>query len=153
MNSERADMYHTLTLLDNQFVKNIPDKLSRVLQSILKHPLPMLKKSELSTYHYFGEQCCDVLALLRYLSKASSQAQNEFTEFADFLRSSVIADYKTGGKLYDSSQSKKLCGLGLYFPETKQTISRYRSLTLYRKVDLIGLYKEILQTSNPRINN
>ncbi|WP_287357714.1 clostripain-related cysteine peptidase [Moorena sp. SIO3B2] len=97
MDSERADMYHTLTLVDNQAVEGIPDKLSRLLQPILNSRLPAIRDSELPTYHYFGEQHCDALVLLGHLFRSSSQRQNEFTEFADFLRSSVITSYKTGG--------------------------------------------------------
>lgn len=153
--SERADMYHTLTLVDNQSVKQIPDKLSRVLQSIISNPLPTIKLSELSTYHYSGEQHCDALLLLGYLSRTSSQAQNELTEVANFLRSSVITYYKTGGKLYHnryhSSSSRdadldKFCGLSLYFPKNKQDIFRYISLALYEKVDLIDLYRKIFSS-------
>jgi hypothetical protein len=149
MNSERADMYHTLTLVDNQAVKRIPEKLSRVLQPMLSNSLLGVRQSELSTYHYFGEQHCDALVLLGYLSRISSRGQNEFTEFADFLRSSVITYYKTGGELYgrrslSDSDSEKLCGLSLYLPETEQAISRYSSLALYQRLDLVSLYRGML---------
>ena len=149
MDSERADMYHTLTLVDNQAVGRIPDKLSRLLQPILNSRLPTISQSELSTYHYFGEQHCDALVLLGYLSRVSRQRQNQFTEFADFLRSSVITFYKTGGELYGSrprsnANSEKLCGLSLYLPETEQAISRYSSLALYQGVDLVSLYRGIV---------
>lgn len=149
MESERADMYHTLTLVDNKSLEDIPERLSRMIQLILSNRLPASNLSELSTYHYFGEQHCDALVLLGALSRASSQAQNEFTKFADFLRSSVIAYYKTGGEFYGNHQlkdtdSEQLCGLSLYLPETEQAISRYNSLALYQEVDLLGLYKGIL---------
>lgn len=145
MESERDDMYHTLTLVNNKFVKSIPEKLSRVLQSIRCSHLPVINQSELSKYQYFGEQHCDVLVLLGYLSRASSQAQNEFTKFAEFLRSFVISYHKTGGKLYGSRHSSnlnsnELCGLSFYLPETEQAILRYNSLALYQEVDLLGLY-------------
>lgn len=151
MDSESADMYRTLTLLDNQAVKLIPEKLSRLLQPILNSRLPVVEQSELPTYHYFGEQHCDALALLSYLSKASSQGQNELTEFARFLRTSAIAFYKTGGQLGNigprkNTQSEKLCGLSLYLPETEQATSRYCSLALYQRVDLVRLYKGIVTT-------
>ena len=41
---------------------------------------------------------------------------------------------------------EKLCGLGLYLPETEQATSRYSSLALYQGVDLVSLYKEILSS-------
>lgn len=150
MESERADMYHTLTLVDNQAVKLIPEKLSRVLQQILGNPIPEVRLSELSTYHYFDEQHCDALVLLGYLSRLNNQAQKELTEFSEFLRSSVITHYKTGGKFYrrlsKNSKIKEFCGLSLYLPETEETISRYRSLSLYQKVDLVSLYRGMLSS-------
>lgn len=152
MDSERADMFHTLTLLDNQAVERIPEKLSRLLQPILSNRLPTISRSELPIYHYFGEQHCDALVLLGYLSRVSNQEQNEFGEFADFLRSSVITSYKTGGELYGSrphsnTNSEELCGLSLYLPETEQDISRYSSLALYQGVDLVSLYRGIVTMS------
>ncbi|MBD2042620.1 clostripain family protease [Microcoleus sp. FACHB-672] len=150
MDSERADMYHTLTLVDNQVVKYLPEKLSRVVQQILDKPIPDVKLSELSTYPYFDEQHCDALVLLDYLSRSNNQAQKELTEFSEFLRSSVITHYKTGGKLYrrlsKNSKIKEFCGLSLYLPETEQTISRYSSLALSQRVDLVSLYRRMLSS-------
>ncbi|BAY25641.1 hypothetical protein NIES2100_54470 [Calothrix sp. NIES-2100] len=149
--SERADMYHTLTLVDNQAVKHIPAKLSRLIQILLTNDSQAIDLSKLSTIRYFGEQCCDVLTLFEYLSKNINQASNAFTEFADFLKSSVIVHYQTGGQLYSRRRLKnkaaeKLCGLSLYLPENRQAISQYSSLALYQGVDLVGLYKEILHS-------
>jgi len=149
MNSERADMFHTLTLVDNQSVERIPEKLSTLLQPILSNHLSAISRSELATYHYFGEQHCDALVLLGYLSRINNQGQNEFAEFAGFLRSSVITFYKTGGEIYGSrfqsnTDSEELCGLSLYLPETEHDISRYSSLTLYQGVDLASLYRRII---------
>jgi hypothetical protein len=149
MESERADMYHTLTLVDNHLVKHIPAKLSRLIQPLLNHHLHAVNLSTLSTTYYFGEQCCDVLTLFGYLSKNTNQTINSFREFSNFLNSSVIAYYKTGGKLYGNRHFKKknleeLCGLSLYLPETRQAISNYSSLALYEGVALESLYRQIL---------
>lgn len=149
MDAERLDMYHTLTLVDNQAVKKIPEKLSNVLQSILVAQLPTVKQSELPTHYYFGEQHCDLLLLLNYLSKVSGRGASELVEFTDFLRSSVITHYKAGGELYNYSpfretSMQELCGLSLYFPKDRKAINRYSSLALYQQVDLKSLYAKIL---------
>lgn len=149
MDSEMIDMYHTLTLVGNQVVGHIPDKLSRLLKPIVNGRLASINQSALQPYYYSGEQYCDALVLFEYLSRISNQEQNEFTEFADFLRSSVITSYKTGGELYGSrlhgnNDSAKLCGLSLYLPENEQEISRYASLALYQGVDLVSLYRGII---------
>lgn len=148
MDSEQADMYHTLTLVDNQAVKCIPKKLSPLLQSILGGQIPVGTLSRLPAYHYCGEQHCDVLGLLSHLSKVGDRHPKEFAEFAEFLCSSVIAHHKTGGELYSrqflrESNLEGLCGLSLYLPETEQAIARYTSLALYQAIDLIGIYRKI----------
>ena len=66
-------------------------------------------------------------------------------EFAEFIRSSAIAHYQTGGELYSrrsqkDRDSEELCGLSLYLPESDRSIYRYSFLALYREVDLVGLY-------------
>jgi Clostripain family len=149
MDSEHADMYHTLTLIDNQAVEDIPEQLSRVLQPILSGQLSTIRQAELSPYRYFGEQQCDVLILLTYLPRVSHRGQDAVAVFADFLHSSVITSYRTGGELYGgyflrSRNLEALCGIGLYLPETEQAASRYGSLALYQAVDLLGLYGKIL---------
>ncbi len=149
MNAERSDMYHTLTLINNQAVKQIRGKLSLLLKSLVNEPLVAVKLSDLPTYYYMGEQHCDLVILLNLLSKISTQSQEEFAKFAKFIHSSVIEFYQTGGKLnanrtLNTINLENLCGLGLYFPETAQMIDRYHSLALYQDVDLISLYRKIL---------
>ncbi|WP_413160303.1 clostripain-related cysteine peptidase [Capilliphycus salinus ALCB114379] len=150
MNSERADMYHTLTLVDNQVVRQIPEKLSPLVQLIFNTRLPTIEQPKFSTYTYSNERHCDALGLLDYLSSRNSQAWDKFTQFTEFLQSSVISHYKTGGEFYDRrfrhrATSEKLRGLSLYFPETSEEISRYSSLALYREVDLVNLYRKLFK--------
>ena len=152
MDTERADMYHTLTLVDNQAVEGIPEKLSQLLQVILKSHLPTFSQLNIATYPYFGELHCDALMLFKGLSEFS--AQSEFIEFADFLKTSVIVSHQTGGQLFGPplphSKTEALCGLGLYFPETQQDVSRYSSLALYQGVDLVGLYARLVEGQPPQ---
>lgn len=145
---ERDDMYHTLTLLDNREVENIPSKLSPLIAGIMSDRLPTIERSALLPFHYFDEQYCDLLNLLKYLSKNSDRSENLFNEFAEFLQSNVISYYKKGGTLYERDEFKpknldKLCGLSLYLPQTEQSIDRYSSLAIYKKVDLVSLYRRI----------
>ncbi len=145
-------MYHTLTLVDNQAVKQIPEKLSRLLQQILSASFPKIRQSELSTYHYADEQHCDLLILLNYFFRVKKQNQSEFDEFSNFVRSSVIASYRAGGEFYGPQSFRdpwmeKLCGLSLYLPETEPATSCYSSLALYQNVDLVKFYKTILSNT------
>jgi len=149
MESESPDMYHTLTLVDNKTLRNLTPKLSRLIKLLLNNRTIHVDISTLSPIHYFGEQCCDVLILFRELSRNINQANHAFIELENFLKSSVIAHYKTGGQFYGSRHFKnhtfqKYCGLSLYLPKTKHDIQRYSSLALYQKLDLVNLYKRIL---------
>ncbi|NEZ54686.1 hypothetical protein [Adonisia turfae] len=118
--------------------------------TLLDEDLGAFNQSDLPIYSYFGEKHCDVIALLKHLSKANNKGQRELARFTDFINSSVIVSYKTDGELFSrllrvdqSILAQELCGLGLYFPKTEQDISRYSSLALYQSVDLVGLYKTI----------
>ncbi|BAY12432.1 hypothetical protein NIES2098_56200 [Calothrix sp. NIES-2098] len=148
--SESVYMYHTLTLVDNQALQNLPPKLSRLIQLLITNHAPAIDLSQVSTISYFDEQCCDLLNLFGYLSQNISQTSNAFTEFANFLKSSVIAHYQIGGRLYSPYFKKKyadkLSGLSLYLPENRQAISFYSSLALYQEVDLVSLYKQIISS-------
>lgn len=147
MNLERREMYHTLTLVDNQSLKILPEKLSNVIKSVLHDSSFTSSISDLPAYYYFGERHCDVLLLLEHLSEVSGQGFDEVIQFSHFLNSSVIAYHKTGGEIFgvpfDFTNASDLCGLGLYVPETQQSISRYSSLSLYQEVDLLTLFRSI----------
>jgi hypothetical protein len=155
MDAERTDMYHSLTLVDNQSVYLIAEKLSALFQTILDSSLLQISRSEISTYSYFGELHCDVLALLDYATEVSGKAKNELIEFADFLKSSIIISHQTGGQLLSNipkrnvlmgkngSDIEVLSGLSLYFPKTVEDIALYEYLELYQQVDLARLYGRI----------
>lgn len=150
MDSERSDMYHTLTLVDNYSIVSLPDKLSRLLKQMLNEGYPVFDIADLPTYYYFSERHCDLITLLDHLVKGSAHGQREFSEFSMFLKSSVISAYRTGGEFYSKNYRSSadledgLCGLGLYFPESRQDIARYSSLALYQAVDLLGMYEALL---------
>ncbi len=111
------------------------ERLSSLLRTILSSHLIGIEHPDIPTYYYFGEQHCDALVLLGYLSTVSNQSQSELAEFSDFLNLSIIVSHKTGGELFGSlslgnNNSEELCGLSLYLPETRQDTSRYSSLAL-----------------------
>jgi Clostripain family len=146
-NSERLDMYHTFTLINNQAIAKIPNYLNRLIEAILKQEtLP--DASQLTTYQYFGERYCDMRSLLQDLSK-SHDSQNRLTEFSNFLQQAVIANFKQGGLFYQYNRRRSrftlnhLTGLSLLAPDSEQTLSRYQSLALHRKVNLLDLHRKV----------
>lgn len=148
MDTERDDMYFTLTLIDNQAVEHIPEKLSNIFQAILSNKIERISWSNIPTYSYFGERHCDLLVFLNHIATASNTAQHELLKFINFLNSSVILSHRKGGTLFGThprahTASQELCGLSLFFPENEQDISRYSTLALYQEVDLVSLYRAV----------
>lgn len=151
INAERADMYHTFTLIENRFVEEIPEKLAKVVATIPEGAIvglsPLALRRNIDTYEYFGERHCDVLVLLNYLFRNHPpNDQKALKEFSKFLFSSVINHYQIGGLLYGRRLlqfARESCGLSLYFPEMIDTISRYENLGLYSRGNLLGLYQKM----------
>jgi hypothetical protein len=152
MESERADMYHTLTLVDNHALQHLTAKLSLLIQALQAERSLAVDLSNLSTIDHANERFCDVLVLFNYSSQNKTSSNNALTEFANFLKSSALAYYKTGGEFYrtrhlTNNDLDNLCGLSLYLPKSIQDASRYSLLALYQSVDLISFYKKILTTN------
>jgi len=148
INAERADMYHSLTLVDNQAVKRLSEILSPAVRALLDSNLSDVILPNLPTYWYFDEQHCDAIALLEHLASVAGRGKDEVSEFAEFLQSDVIVEHRTGGELYHPLSREAsytgLCGLSLYLPENKEAALRYRNLALYQEVDLLNLYQGIV---------
>jgi Clostripain family len=64
MNSEQPNMYGTLSLIDNQAIKLIPDRLSTLLDIALEGNQDGVNLAEVVTYHYAQEKHCDLLSLM-----------------------------------------------------------------------------------------
>jgi Clostripain family len=92
--AERADIYHTFTLVENRFVEQIPEKLAKVVASIPEGATVSLSllalRRNIDTYEYFGERHCDALVLLNYLFRNHrTNDQKALQEFTEFLYSSA----------------------------------------------------------------
>jgi hypothetical protein len=146
MNAEQPHMYGTLTLIDNLAVDLIPDRLSKLLKVIFEDNQSNIDLSEVITYRYASEQQCDLLSLIEAIIAQVNYGDRAFAEFNDFFNRSVILAHRTDGELYSNLNLDKLCGLGLYLPESEGEISRYRSLALSRAVDFDRLYRRIFRS-------
>ncbi|MEM1427100.1 MAG: clostripain family protease, partial [Cyanobacteria bacterium P01_H01_bin.130] len=148
--SERLSMYHTMTLVDNQSVPSIPDKLAPLVEAIANASQSRSKAVKLPTYRYFEERHCDALALLQSFDQGDRNIAKQFRSFSNFLRTKVVSHYRTGGTIYGwhiaiLSPPEQFCGLSLYLPETRQSIDRYESMALNQKVGLSRLYEIFLE--------
>jgi hypothetical protein len=144
MNAERPDMYGTLTLIDNRAVDLIPDRFSKLFNIAFEDYQDDIDVSNIITYRYADERQCDFLSFIEAFLAQGSYSDRAVLEFTNFLNRSVILAHKTDGELYSNLNFDKLCGLGLYFPESGREIGRYRSLALSRAIDLDRFYRKIL---------
>ena len=85
MDSEQSDMYHTLTLVDNQAVKDLPKNLLPFIKIIVNHSFLAVNMNKLLTYSYRNEKYCDILVFLNYLATISHSGKQQLSKFIDFL--------------------------------------------------------------------
>lgn len=154
MDSEVDYMYHSLTLVDNLAIADVPKHLNTLFQTLQEAELPRTNLLELTVYGYADEYQCDLLGLLRHFTPQDTESQAAMTNFSEFIRQSVICEHRTEGSFYKYYQPgfvrrnglTNLCGIGLYLPESEDAISRYQSLALSQSVDLTRFYQAILRT-------
>ncbi|NJK27848.1 MAG: clostripain family protease [Coleofasciculaceae cyanobacterium SM2_3_26] len=160
MESEQTDMYHSLTLANNRAIAQIPAMLTKVIQLLPRQS--QIALPTLPAFRYFGEQHCDLLALLHCFADLNRPLREAVMEIEDFVQSSAIAHHQTSGTFYSAglrrrkSPQEPLCGLNVYLPDTfaaswgstadsapRDPITRYQFLALYQVVDIVGLYRNI----------
>ncbi len=145
MQSERTDMYYTLTLVDNQAVAQIPEWLSPIVERLSYQNFAEFDRSNLPIVDYADEQYCDLLA---FLNSFFNDGDREIEGFADFLKTSVIIEYAARDNFlephyFSYENLDDFCGIGLYLPQLKEAISRYDSMALYQDIDWVSLYNKI----------
>jgi Clostripain family len=139
--SERLDMYHTLTVVDNHEIAQIPARIAPLIRSIhTNFSLPFVELSTLPTYTYSADRYCDLVVLLRHLAKSNRQIHDRFVEFVDFLTSSAIVHHQTGGTLYktrhfDNAVLSGLSGLSLCLPETREEFNLKPKIKMEQGLD------------------
>ncbi|MGK7886851.1 MAG: clostripain-related cysteine peptidase [Crocosphaera sp.] len=136
--SERSDMYYSLTLVTNQYLKQIPLKFSKVIESLLYIDRKQINVLNLPIFYYADERYCDILTWLKYFSHQT--ALTDFSDFANFIQSNVIVIHNTNGQLdlqdyLISKNPKNFCGINLYFPEHDQEFFPYTSFKLYQEIN------------------
>jgi Clostripain family len=129
--SERLDMYHTLTIVDNHAIAHIPARLDPLIRSILANYSPQLiDLSTLPTYEYSSDRYCDLVILLQYLTRSNPKLNDQLVKFTDFLTSSAIIHHQIGGTLYkthrfDNAVLNNLSGLSICLSKTGAKIEQW----------------------------
>lgn len=159
MASEEPSMYNTLTLVNNEAVRQMPQYLAPLIELLTDHRLSKIPLEQLPIYRYFSEPYCDLLLLLNYLSQELQAGGTELNEFSTFISSAVISHYENRGMMAEwrphisrrqteNTSFSKFCGLGIYLPITRGDIERYSHFDLYKTVRFVELYQTLLSASN-----
>ncbi|HEY9821348.1 MAG TPA: hypothetical protein V6D35_11310, partial [Candidatus Sericytochromatia bacterium] len=146
---EPSNMYHSYTVINNLGFRSLPQKINPLLESIISSNVKRIKSSELETYSYMDERFVDVVSLLQKITQqAEANQQEKYNEFVNFFNTFLVHSLKQDGTLLNPSQRrKKLCGLGLFLPRSKNELDKYRYLQVFSDLRLVELFEAILFSS------
>lgn len=153
MNTETQPMFHSLTLVDNQAVEQLPTYLAPLLQAVQLDEVDQVDLSDVPVDIYAGDRHYDALMLFEHLTQQIEQGAAELTQFARFMQSSLMAAYRNGGALYDNpfrpapAYLRDLSGIGLGVPIEAEALAEYRHLALYSAVKLEELCRQLLRVA------
>jgi hypothetical protein len=99
---ERKDMYHSLTVTNNRYLHDLPEKLNPVIDSILTSSIRVdrsfissllssqTRDKKIEFYHYLGESFVDTVKFFQELTKQIRPDCKEYNNFVDFLNKLLI---------------------------------------------------------------
>lgn len=145
MEFEPRDMYYSYTATNNDAIRNLPTKVNPLIDALLSANIKSFSKNELKTYGYMDEQYVDVISFFQTLTKQSSAAEEKYQNFVSFLNNSIIYKLQQNGTLLGSkSKQQSLSGLGIFLPNRRQELEKYRYLQVYSDLKLAQLFDAIL---------
>ncbi|MBD1904902.1 clostripain-related cysteine peptidase [Funiculus sociatus GB2-A5] len=145
MEFEPFDMYHSYTSINNSDISNLSAKINPLIDTVLSANIKTINLSNLISYNYMGDRFVDVVSFFQTITKQSGANQQKCDEFIYFLNNSIIHKVKKDGKLLGSPpEYKNFSGLGIFFPESKQKLEKYRYLQVFSDLKLVELFEAIL---------
>jgi hypothetical protein len=138
----REDEHYTVyTLIGNEQLRELPEKLTPVLDvfetaSVLNQP-----KSCSPVFEFEGEKFYDLKSYLQALSAANSNiAGKELGDFLSWCENCLIV-----GKAIQGLETVESlhCGLSIYVPSTGDPNISYDSLPLYQKTNLAASFRRM----------
>lgn len=149
MDTELPSMYHSLTLVDNQAVEQLPIYLSSLLRALNLDEIDQLDFSGIPVDIYAGDRHYDALMLFEHLTQQVGQGTAELAQFEQFIRSSLVAAYRDGGAFYENplrpapAYLQHLSGVSLGVLIRAEALAKYRHLALYSMVELEEFYRHL----------
>ncbi|HLO47265.1 MAG TPA: hypothetical protein VK211_02430, partial [Kamptonema sp.] len=140
MEFERSDMYKSYTVTNNQYVRELPEKLNPLIDIITSFQIKPINREELQPYKYRDEDFVDVVLLIETIAKKSISLQKECDDFVNFLKKSMIYKYH----INPEKVNRGLSGIGLLLPSSKEHLQKYRYLPVFSDLKLVELFNAIL---------
>ena len=146
MEFEPNNMYHSYTATNNLALTELPEKINPLINSIISSNPKKVKSSELEIYHYMDEPFVDVVSFFKEITNhRDTTQQKKYSDFIDFFNQSIIFSLKQNGTLLEPiRRRKKLSGLGLFLPTSKNKLDKYVYLQVFSDLRLVELFDAIL---------
>jgi hypothetical protein len=132
----QEDEHYTIyTLIGNNELKNLPEKLSAVLESFLQNATLKPPQSCTAIFEFEGEKFFDLKSYLQALSSANNEtAAKELRIFFDWCDNHLIVSQSLNNAGGPAETSH--CGLSIYVPSNQKDVGRYNFLPLYQQTDI-----------------
>lgn len=136
-NIMREDEHYILyTLISNNELKRLPEKLAPVLKSFGQKSSLKRPDSCPFVFEFEDERFYDLMYFLRALNSANDDmAGMELSRFLNWCQNHLIVSRAVKGDGYSYS------GLSIYVPSSEKAIGRYSFLLLYQRTDLEEIMK------------
>lgn len=132
----REDEHYTLyTLISNEQLKRLPEKLTPVLKSFGRAPALYRPESCLHLFEYESEKFYDLKSYFYALNSANDNiAGKELDSFFEWCQGSLIVSKAV--REPESTAEPSYCGLSIYVPSSPNADTSYSFLPLNRQTDL-----------------
>lgn len=147
MEFEPSNMYHSYTAINNQALRQIPEFINPLIDSLISSNAKLDPNSQLIKYSYMEEQFVDVVSLFQSVNPLSGSSQKLYQKFTDFLNHSILYKVRGDGTLLNPisrSDYQNLSGLGVLFPKNQKELEKYGYLNLFSDLKLLQLFDAIL---------
>ena len=139
---KEEEQYNIYTLINTEKLKDIPSKLSPVLDAFLKAKNLEPPKDFRFVFENQDEKFYDLQTYLEALSSANNNiAEKELQTFfgwcdTELVESVSFKGYHPTYPSYIPIDESWRCGLSLYVPTTKEQLGRYDFLPIYKQTNL-----------------
>jgi hypothetical protein len=132
----QEDEHYTLyTLINNNELKKLPEKLRPVLNSFNQSPKLNQPESCYPIFEFESEKFYDLKSFFQALSSANNNiASEELSRFFNWCDSQLIVSKEH--RNLDPSTESPYFGLSIYVPSSQNDIGLYRFLPLYQQTNL-----------------